>query len=75
MPVLSYDLPVYRQIYTQGVIKIPIGNINSLSQNIYKLLKNRQKLNELSLKAKALSQKFSWEKSGQKILNQLKYVN
>jgi glycosyltransferase involved in cell wall biosynthesis len=75
MPVLSYNLPVYRQIYTQGVIKIPIGNINSLSQNIYKLLKNRQKLNELSLRAKALSQKFSWEKSGQKILNQLKYVN
>ena len=71
LPVIAYNLPVYRRIWTQGMVRLPIGQANRLSQSVLNLLKNSTKRKRLAQAAKKQSQKFNWEKPAQKIISRL----
>lgn len=71
LPVVAYDLPIFREIYPVGMLKSPIGDVNKLANNIIDLLQNDDKRIRISEEAFKLSKKFSWEKTAESILERL----
>lgn len=71
VPVAAYDLPVFRDIYTKGMVTAPIGDIKKLAENIISLITDDAKRAALSRQALEMSRNFSWEKTAQDILRSL----
>ena len=68
LPVVAYDLPIYKEIYPEGIIKAGIGNIEELANGVLDLLTNEKKLRHLSKVALNVSKRFSWGRTGESIL-------
>ncbi|HDY66924.1 MAG TPA: glycosyltransferase family 1 protein [Candidatus Scalindua sp.] len=71
LPVVAYDLPIYKEIYPQGMVKVPIGNIEKFSQEVVNLLTDNEKRERLSHNALSIARKFSWDKTADAILERL----
>lgn len=71
LPVVAYDLPLYKEIYPGGIFKVKINDFLGLSRGILALLNDVQLRRELSAQAIEISKGFSWDKTAQKILNKL----
>jgi len=62
VPVVTWDLPVYGEIFSHGVIKIPIGDIHGFADAIFRIL-NAPGVSGLSnQEVETLSSEYSWEK-------------
>ena len=72
IPVVAYKLPVYQDIYIQGIKMVDIGNKEEFAEVIVDLLENEQERTELVKQAKELSKNFSWKKTANEILARLK---
>lgn len=71
VPVAAYDLPVFREIYTNGMVTAPIGDIKKMAANAIGLITDDVKRAELSRQALQMSRNFGWEKTAQDILQNL----
>jgi glycosyltransferase involved in cell wall biosynthesis len=60
LPVVAYDLPVYREIFTQGVITVKLKDIQRFSEVITDLLNNEQKRVTLGKEAEVQASKYDW---------------
>lgn len=69
LPVVAYDLPVYREIYPVGMLKADIGDIKGLAENTIKLLFNEEARQKMSKEAYESSQRFNWEKTADMIIS------
>jgi glycosyltransferase involved in cell wall biosynthesis len=61
LPVIAYDLPIYREIYTQGIIQVPLNDIKLFSEEVVSLLENDEKRFTLGEKAEAQASKYDWD--------------
>lgn len=66
IPVFVYDLPVYREIFPKGLLKIPIRDKNVFAQNVIKFLKNEQLRRQLSQLAFENLSFYNWSFAGEK---------
>ena len=71
VPVVAYDLPVYRQIYTNGMARAPIGDINEMAKIAFGLITDEQKRARLSDEALIMSRHFSWKITAAEVLKNL----
>lgn len=71
LPVVAYDLPLYREIYPRGMVKSPMGDVKGLAQNILRLLKNEKERAWLSQEAKETVRNYSWDRTADSILKAL----
>lgn len=62
LPVVAWDLPVYREVFSKGVIRIPIGNTKEFAKAILSLLEDEQLHKDISREAKEISQRYDWDK-------------
>ncbi len=62
LPVIAYDLPAYKVFGPDTLIRIPIGDKESFSNNILTLLLDRDRRIDMGTKAKKISAQFDWEK-------------
>jgi glycosyltransferase involved in cell wall biosynthesis len=76
LPVIAYDLPVYKDIFTRGMVKVPIGDENALAQQVMWLLGNEEARNRVSATTqKTVSEyKQGWEESVDRLLLQVKQI-
>jgi len=63
LPCITYDLPVYRRIFTAGRLSVPIGDTIGFSRRVIHLFSHHQRRWELATQAYELAQTFSWEKA------------
>lgn len=68
LPIIAYDLPVYREIWKKGMIKVPMGNLQLFSEKLIGLLENSRKRKLLSYQAQSFSKRFTWPKTAKMIL-------
>lgn len=68
LPVVAYNLPVYKKIYNGGMVLAPIGNVNEFSLRIKELLSSQRKRTKLAIAAQKIGHQFTWEKTADKIL-------
>jgi len=61
LPVVAYDLPVYREIFAQGIVTVPLRNIKRFSEEVVSLLENDEKRRVLGDKAKSQAIMYDWD--------------
>lgn len=74
IPAILYDLPVYREIFHDGIITVPIGNTDQFAKKILYLLKNEQERMELGKRGQKDMRKYDWEYVAKKELNTIMKV-
>ena len=60
LPVVAYELPVYKAIFHKGIITVPIGNTQLFAQAISELLNNRDLYVIKKDEALHMSHAFDW---------------
>ncbi len=71
VPVLAYDLPVFREIYTKGMVRVPVGDIKGITEKALELIKDDNKRRLIGKEALEISRQFSWDKTARDILRRL----
>lgn len=62
LPVIAYDLSIYKSIYENNILKIPIGDINQFADIILKVLNDSQMMKYIGGKGEKFIQKYDWDK-------------
>jgi len=62
LPVISWDLPVYKELFENKIIKVKEGDIRLLSKKVIDLLKNKNKRLTLGKKGYKFVKKYSWKR-------------
>jgi len=66
LPVVAWDLPVYREIFKKGMVRISLGDHQAFAATIVELLGDEEKRAKMGQEAKSLAQKYDWEKVAEK---------
>jgi len=74
LPVVLYDLPVYREIFTQGIITVPLNDTKRFSTEVIDLLEDDEKRLALGEKAKAQASRYDWDNVARRELSLLKNI-
>ncbi len=61
LPAITYDLPVYDDIYPQGTVKVPIGDWQAFAAEALRLLTEDSLRERLSKEALEVSSHWSWD--------------
>lgn len=65
-PVVAYDLPAYKIFGSHVIEKVPFGDIHCFAESVIGLLRDKQKREEMSKRAKVISKRFSWKQAIEK---------
>jgi glycosyltransferase involved in cell wall biosynthesis len=57
LPVVAYDLPVYKDSYPKGMLTVPIGDKKAFANEVIRILGNKEEREKLSCQAKEVA---SW---------------
>ncbi len=72
LPAVGFDLPAFKSYYPEGMIKVPIGNLELFAREIVNLLEDKLKYKKLANEAKEMIGKnWDWDLRAEEILNQL----
>lgn len=61
LPVIAWDLPVFRALFPNGLLRIPLGNTEAFSKKILQLLQDSSLRLNLSRQAFRVSKRYSWD--------------
>ena len=75
LPVVAYDLPVYKEIYKQGIITVPVKHFKLFSAEVIGLLENESKKNALAEKGRLQVTKYDWAQVSMKEFSLLKSLS
>lgn len=67
LPVVAYDLPIFGKIFKKGFLTAPLSDIEALSQQVLKLLKDELLYKKLSREASAQAAQFGWSNPTRKL--------
>ncbi len=62
LPVVAWDLPVYREVFPKGIIRVPTGNIEEFAWSILDLLEDSKLYGRISKEAREMSLRYDWDK-------------
>jgi len=60
LPVIAWNLPVFKEVFPLGMIQLPIGEISLFAEAVLKLLDNDEFYSALSAEAEKHVQNFDW---------------
>lgn len=60
LPVVAWDLPAYKEIFTKGIVKIPENNYEEFANMIIKLLEEEELRKQLTEEAKKQATEYDW---------------
>ena len=63
LPVVTYDLPTYKNIYKKGMIKVRIGDVQKLANATISILEDETSQKELGRDAIEQAKEYDWENS------------
>ncbi len=74
LPVVAYDLPVYKSHFPGGMVKVPIGDKQALAQALITVLNDADKRRELAVEATFLAPQYNWEKAAERFILEVNRV-
>lgn len=66
LPVVAWDLPVYRRIFPKGIMRIGVGNINNFAESVLLLLRNKSLRKQISEEAFETASSYDWDEIAKK---------
>ncbi len=74
LPAVTYELPVFSEIFSGGRIGVPLGDTAAFANACAALFTNEDLRLKISDQATALSRSFTWEKAAQVEMSALLYL-
>lgn len=74
LPAIVYDLPAYKKVYSQGIVTVPLGDIEKFAKVTVKLLTNDNLRRKLSNEARIQARKYDWDSTISRELQILRNV-
>ena len=72
LPVVAYDLPVYREIFKQGIATVPLKDFKRFSEEVINLLENYEERLILGKKARSQATLYDWDSVAARELSLMK---
>lgn len=69
LPVVAYDLPIYRDIYPKGMVRVRIGDKKAFANEVMRILENEEDRQSLSKQAKEVASWYNWDKTSENFLH------
>jgi glycosyltransferase involved in cell wall biosynthesis len=77
LPVVAWDLPVYKTLYPKGVVRVPIGDFQEFSNSVLELLTDKNHYEEVAKNSREIVSTYDWDnisiREGEIFQNLLKY--
>lgn len=61
LPVVAYNLPVFKEIFPEGLVSVKMGDYHSFSEAILKLLTDKEKYDKLKSEAAKIALRYDWD--------------
>ena len=61
LPVVAWDLPVYRTLFPKGVVKVPIGDVQQFSESVLDLLADKNNYEKVSKNSREIVSAYDWD--------------
>ena len=61
LPVVTYNLPVYRNIFNNYLFTVEVGNIDKLADKVISTLDNLEEYNQFIIDARMYISKYDWK--------------
>lgn len=61
LPVVAYDLPVYKEIFSSGITKVPLGATGQFADEVIQLLSDKELLVKMGQDALSQSSVYDWD--------------
>ena len=74
LPVVAYNLPVFKEVFPEGLVSVKIGDYHSFSEAILELLTDKEKYDKLKSEAVKIALKYDWDDVAKKELAYLTYL-
>lgn len=65
-PVVAWNLPVFKEVFPKGMIRVPIGKNRLFAKQVINLLQNKEYYQKIARQAKENSLKYSWQRTAQR---------
>lgn len=66
LPVVAWNLPVFAEVFPEGMVKVRIGDVEKFAREVLSLLTDPPLYNHLSGEAVANASRFDWDKVAKK---------
>lgn len=60
LPVVAYDLPVYKEVFEDKLVTVPLGNVNAMVKRVEFLLENPEAARKIGEEGKDFVKKYDW---------------
>jgi glycosyltransferase involved in cell wall biosynthesis len=61
LPVVAYDLPVYKEVFEDKLITVPVGNIDAMAERVVFLLENPKVASKIGKESREFVWKYDWK--------------
>jgi len=61
LPVVAYDLPIFKDIFPKGMIRVPIGDIKRFANQVLNLLNDQRFYEKISKEALNMASQYDWD--------------
>jgi glycosyltransferase involved in cell wall biosynthesis len=68
LPVVAYDLPVYKSHFPGGMVKVPIGDRQAFARAVIDILNDGEKRRQLVNEATTLAPQYNWAKAAESFI-------
>ena len=62
LPVVAYDLPIYKDLYGKNISKVPLGDLKQFADTIMDFLTNDELRRSFGLAGKEFIERYDWNK-------------
>jgi glycosyltransferase involved in cell wall biosynthesis len=74
LPVVAYDLPVYRRHFPGGMVRVPIGDKRAFARAVIDVLSDGEKRKRLAGEAASIAPGYSWDKAAETFIREARRV-
>jgi glycosyltransferase involved in cell wall biosynthesis len=72
LPVVAWNLPVYREVFPKGMVRVPIGDIKKFADEVLRLLNDPELYEKMRSEATEMASKYDWNEIAKKELEFIK---
>lgn len=72
LPVVAYDLPIFKEIFGHSIITVPIGDVKKFSEAIFDLLQDEKKRERVARLSMETALNYDWDTIARKVSDRIK---
>jgi glycosyltransferase involved in cell wall biosynthesis len=69
LPVVAYDLPVYKEVFEDKLVTVPLGDVDSMAKQVIFLLENPDVAKKIGEKGREFVRRYDWNRVAEQELS------